>query len=79
MSLCEGLSTVLSTEEVSVHYCYYLILIPNPMCFQLIYLIYKNAVSVLCPPVLIAAHMLPKEKTLRTQLGGTSPLFSLTG
>lgn len=51
------------------------------MCFQLTYLIYKNALSVLRPPslLLVAVQVLPREKALRTQLGGTSPLFSRAG
>lgn len=58
--------------SVSVNYCYY-VMTPSPICFQLIYLISKNALSVLCTPgpVLIAVQGLQNKKALRTLKGGT--------
>lgn len=68
--------------SVSVNYCY-CVMTPSPICFRLIYLINKNALSVLCTPgfVLIAVQVLQnnnnKKKAPRTLKGGTiqSPVF----
>lgn len=62
----------------SVNNCYY-VMTPSPICFQLIYLINKNALNVLCTPgpFSIAVQVLQNKKALRILKGGTieSPVF----